>query len=388
MSLWLTFLLALSRISAAKVRSALTMLGIIIGVGAVVTLTAVGQGAQQGIDSSLASLGANQITVSATTATGLEEKDAAAIAEIEGVLKVSTEVRSAGNASYGGESTPVGIIGVSSTYTDLGNPNVALGAFLPSSPALQNSRTIVVSAKGADELGFTESSLGDEIRLDGVLFTVVGVLDDADGFGSGANVYITQDAARSLFSKSPYLSAIRVQAVSQEAVSPVEFRVEQFLRYSKNVQSDEDATFSIFNQAALQDTIRTVTGTLGILITGIAGISLVVGGIGIMNIMLVSVRERTREIGVRRAIGATQAQILTQFLMEAVVLSFLGGFIGLTIGQLASFAFANLGGWEFFIDPTTVFVALGFSALVGVVFGVWPARTAAKLQPVEALRFE
>jgi putative ABC transport system permease protein len=388
MTLWLTFLLALSRISAAKVRSALTMLGIIIGVSAVVALTAVGQGAQQGIDSSLASLGANQITVSSRTPTGLEEKDATAIADIEGVLQVSTEVRSGGNASYGTQSTAVGIIGVSSLYTELANPNVAIGSFLPSSPGLQNTRTVVVSARGADSLGFTENSIGDQIRLDGVAFTVVGVLDDADGFGSGATVYITQDAARSIFSKSPYISAIRVQAVSQEAVSPVEYRVEQFLRYSKNVQEDDDATFSIFNQAALQDTIKTVTGTLGILITGIAGISLVVGGIGIMNIMLVSVRERTREIGVRRAIGATQSQILTQFLMEAVVLSFLGGLIGLIIGQLASFAFANLGGWEFFIDPTTVFVALGFSALVGVIFGVWPARTAAKLQPVEALRFE
>ena len=168
----------------------------------------------------------------------------------------------------------------------------------------------------------------------------------------------------------------------------MEYRVEQFLRYSKGVTEDDKATFSIFNQAALQDTIKTVTGTLGILITGIAGISLVVGGIGIMNIMLVSVRERTREIGVRRAIGAKQSQILTQFLMEAVVLSLLGGFIGLVIGQLASLAFANLGGWDFFIDPGTVVVAMGFSALVGVVFGVWPARTASKLQPVDALRFE
>ena len=124
------------------------------------------------------------------------------------------------------------------------------------------------------------------------------------------------------------------------------------------------------------------------MITGIAGISLVVGGVGIMNIMLVSVRERTREIGVRRAIGARQSQILTQFLMEAVVLSLLGGFIGLVIGQLSSYGFSVLGGWDFFIDPTTVIVALGFSGLVGVVFGVWPARTASKLQPVDALRFE
>jgi putative ABC transport system permease protein len=388
MNLWLTFRLALSRITAAKVRSALTMLGIIIGVGAVVALTAVGQGAQQGIDSSLESLGANQITVSASTPTGLAEKDAAAIAEIEGVLKVSTEVRTLGSIGYGSESISATIIGVSPEYENLGNPDLAIGAFLPTSPGLQNSRVVVMSARGADELGFTKESIGDTVRVDGLAFTVIGVLDDADGFGSGANVYITQDAARSLFSKSPFLSVIRIQAESQEAVSPVEYRVESFLRYSKNVRNDDDATFIIFNQAALQDTIRTVTSTLGILITGIAGISLVVGGIGIMNIMLVSVRERTREIGVRRAIGARQSQILTQFLMEAVVLSTLGGLIGLTIGQLASYGFSVLGGWDFFIDPTTVFVALGFSALVGVVFGVWPARTAAKLQPVDALRFE
>jgi putative ABC transport system permease protein len=388
MTLWLTFRLALSRIAAAKVRSGLTMLGIIIGVGAVVALTAVGQGAQQGIDESLASLGANQITVSATTTTGLDENDAAAIAEIEGVLQVSTQVNSSGTASYGSESVTVGISGVSPEYDSLANPTISLGTFLPSSPGLQNTRTIVVSAVGADELGFTVDSIGDQIRLDGVAFTVVGLLDDADGFGSGANVFITQEAARSLFSKSPYLSRISIQAVSQEAVSPVEYRVEQFLRYSKGVTKDEDATFTIFNQAALQDTIQTVTGTLAILITGIAGISLVVGGVGIMNIMLVSVRERTREIGVRRAIGAKRSEILTQFLIEAVVLSLLGGLIGLVIGQLASYGFSILGGWDFFIDPTTVFVALGFSALVGIVFGVWPARTASQLQPVEALRFE
>jgi putative ABC transport system permease protein len=388
MNLWLTFRLSLSRIAAAKVRSGLTMLGIIIGVGAVVALTAVGQGAQQGIDDSLASLGANQITVSATTPTGLEEIDAEAIGGIEGVLKISTQVNSFGTASYGSESVGVGIVGVSASYFDVANPDVALGTFLPSSPGLQDTRTVVVSAEGASDLGFAVSTIGEQIRLDGVAFTVVGVLDDADGFGAGANVYITQESARSLFSKSPYLSSISIQAVSQEAVDPVEYRVEQFLRYSKGVVNDDDATYSIFNQAALQDTIKTVTGTLGILITGIAGISLVVGGIGIMNIMLVSVRERTREIGVRRAIGARQSQILTQFLMEAVVLSVLGGLIGLTIGQLASYGFSVLGGWDFFIDPTTVVVAMGFSALVGVVFGVWPARTASKLQPVEALRFE
>ena len=388
MNLWLIFRMALQRIRAAKVRSALTMLGIIIGVGAVVALISVGQGAQQGIDQSLATLGANQISVTATTPTGLTEQDAEALADIEGVLRISTEVRGRGSVSFGSKQENFGLIGVSQTYADLANPNMAIGSFLSTATAAQTARTAVLSARAADRLDLMASDIGREISVNGIAFQIVGVLDDADGFGSGGNVYITQTVARSLFAKSPYVTLINIQAVSKDAVSPVEFRVEQFLRFSKAVTSDDDATFTIFNQAALQDTIETVTGTLGLLITGIAGISLVVGGIGIMNIMLVSVRERTREIGVRRAIGAKQSQVLSQFLMEAVVLSMLGGLIGLILGQAASFAFSRLGDWDFFIDPTTVGLALGFSAGVGILFGVWPARTAAKLQPVDALRFE
>jgi putative ABC transport system permease protein len=364
------------------------MLGIIIGVGAVVALISVGQGAQQGIDQSLATLGANQISVTATTPTGLTEQDAEALEEIEGVLRVSTEVRGSGSVIFGSQQENFGIIGVSATYQELANPDVAIGSFLSSASAAQTGRAVVLSAIAADDLGLVATDIGREVSINGIGFQIIGVLDDADGFGSGGNVYVTQTVARSLFAKSPYVSLIRVQAESKEAVSPVEYRVEQFLRFSKGVKSDDEATFSIFNQAALQDTIETVTGTLGLLITGIAGISLVVGGIGIMNIMLVSVRERTREIGVRRAIGARQGQILTQFLVEAVVLSLMGGLIGLILGQLASFAFSRLGDWDFFIDPSTVALALGFSGAVGIIFGVWPARTAAKLQPVEALRFE
>ena len=388
MTLWLIFRLALQRIRAAKVRSALTMLGIIIGVGAVVALISVGQGAQQGIDQSLSTLGANQISITATTPTGLTEQDAAALEDIEGILRVSTEVRGQGSVVYGSKQESFGIIGVSPTYEELANPDVAIGTFLSTAASAQSGRAVVLSAQAADRLELEPADIGQEISVNGIAFQIAGVLDDADGFGAGGNVYVTQAVARSLFAKSPYVSLIRIQAESKEAVSPVEYRVEQFLRYSKGVKNDDEATFTIFNQAALQDTIETVTGTLGLLITGIAGISLVVGGIGIMNIMLVSVRERTREIGVRRAIGARQSQILAQFLMEAVVLSLMGGLIGLILGQLASFGLSRLGDWDFFIDPGTVGLALGFSAAVGIIFGVWPARTAARLQPVDALRFE
>jgi len=385
---WLILRMALQRIRASKMRSALTMLGIIIGVTSVVALISVGQGAQQGIDESLADLGANQISVTATTPDGLQDSDVANIAALPNVLRVSSEVRSNGSASFEGNETTLGLIGVSPGYEAISTPTVASGRFLPAAPGAQSARVAVLSAVAADELGMRFDNLGDEFRINGVAFQFIGVLDDADGFGGGGNVYITQTAARSLFAKSPYVSVINVQATAKETVDSVEQGVESYLRAEKGFVDDEDAEFIIFNQAALQDAVNTVTGTLSLLITGIAGISLVVGGIGIMNIMLVSVRERTREIGVRRAIGATQGQILVQFLMEAVVLSLLGGFIGLVIGELASFGLSRLGDWDFFIDPATVTLALGFSAFVGIVFGVWPARTAAKLQPVDALRFE
>lgn len=388
MTLSLILRMSLQRLWASKTRSALTMLGIIIGVTAVVTLISVGQGAQQGIDESLADLGANQISVTATTPDGLTDQDVENISQIEGVLRVSSEARSNGSASFEGNDTRLGLIGVSPGYVAIATPTIGSGRFLPDEPNAQSARVAVLSAVAANDLGMGFDDLGKQFRINGVAFQFIGVLDDADGFGGGGNVYITQTAARSLYAKSPYVSVINIQAVDKESVDPVEASVESYLRIAKGFVDDDDAEFIIFNQAGLQDAVNTVTGTLSLLITGIAGISLVVGGIGIMNIMLVSVRERTREIGVRRAIGATQGQILIQFLMEAVVLSLLGGFIGLVIGQLASFGLANLGNWDFFIDPGTVALALGFSAFVGIVFGVWPARTAAKLQPVEALRFE
>lgn len=380
--------LATQRIWASKLRSALTMLGIVIGVTAVVTLISVGQGAQQGINDSLAGLGANQISVTATTPDGLQDQDMENISTIQGVLRVSSEVRSNGNASFEGNETGVALIGVSPGYETIATPTVGSGRFLPEDSASQSSRVVVLSAVAASELGVGFDDLGREIRVNGVAFQVIGVLDDAAGFGGGGNALMTQTAARSLFAKSPYVSVINIQAVDKDSVASVESAVESYLRVSKGFVDDDDAEFIIFNQAALQDAVNTVTGTLSLFITAIAGISLVVGGIGIMNIMLVSVRERTREIGVRRAIGATQGQILTQFLLEAVLLSVLGGLIGLIIGLVASFGLSQVGGWDFFIDPGTVGLALGFSAFVGIVFGVWPARTAAKLQPVEALRFE
>jgi putative ABC transport system permease protein len=230
--------------------------------------------------------------------------------------------------------------------------------------------------------------LGQTVKLNGQDFRLVGVLDDQAGFGTNGRVYVTLDSARKLFSQYPYVSSIVVQAETPEAVDALQIATDKLLRERYGLSSETDARYTITNQASLIAAVSSITDTLGLLLTGIAGISLVVGGIGIMNIMLVSVRERTREIGVRRAIGAKQSNILTQFLIEAIVLSLAGGVVGLILGEIAAYLLAIIGDWVFSIQLETILLALGFSLVVGVVFGVWPARTAAKLEPIDALRFE
>jgi putative ABC transport system permease protein len=380
--------LAFTRIFATKMRSFLTMLGVIIGVSSIVALTSIVSGATSGITESIASLGAQQVTVSASSATALTEADATAIESLDTVDVVSTTVSGQGTAVHGTTSSALGITGVSANYVTTAAPELAIGSFLTTFPGSEVTRTVVLSAKGANDLGITDSDVPSEIMLDGHPFELVGVLDDAGGFGSRGTAYVSLESARGLFAQSPYVSSITVQAASTDDVSSVEAAADSLLRSRYGLGADDDAQFSTSNQSSLISTLDSVVGTLSLLLGGIASISLVVGGIGIMNIMLVSVRERTREIGVRRAIGAKQRQILAQFLIEAIVLSIVGGLVGLAIGLGVSALIAAIAGWAFTISGSTVALALGFSAIVGVVFGVWPARTAARLQPVDALRFE
>jgi putative ABC transport system permease protein len=388
MNFFASLRLALTRIWAAKTRSALTMLGVVIGVASLVALTSIAQGATSGINSSLSSLGANQVTVVSTTPAGLQERDAELIASLSHVKAVSFQVEGPGVLAINGKEVSTSITGVSSDYAAIAEPELALGSFLPTSDKLQDSTVVVISAQAAQELNFTTEQIGQTLSVAGLPFTVIGVLDDADGIGSQATAYITADAARKFLSQAPYVSRIKVQADSKDSVDAVQSAIEFTVRRAYHLPADADANFTITNQASLQSTVGSITATLNLLMVGISSISLVVGGIGIMNIMLVSVRERTREIGVRRAIGASRRQILNQFLIEAVVLSMVGGLIGLLIGTGFAFLLAQLLDWEFIVGTSTIITALAFSGLVGVVFGVWPARSAARLQPVEALRFE
>ncbi len=380
--------LALNRIWATKVRSLLTMLGVVIGVAAIVALTSIVDGASQGINKSLATLGTNQLNITAMAPDALSEQDAYALAELDGVSVMFVQTQNQGTIATDDSRVNANLVGVSARYFEAVKPELALGFYLSDSTFAASAKDVVFGADAANDLGLTASMLGQTVKLNGQDFRLVGVLDDQAGFGTNGRVYVTLDAARKLFSQYPYVSSIVVQAETPEAVDALQLATDKLLRERYGLGSETDARYTITNQASLIAAVSSITDTLGLLLTGIAGISLVVGGIGIMNIMLVSVRERTREIGVRRAIGAKQSNILTQFLIEAIVLSLAGGVVGLILGEIAAYFLAIIGDWVFSIQLETVLLALGFSLVVGVVFGVWPARTAAKLEPIDALRFE
>jgi putative ABC transport system permease protein len=383
-----TAALALNRIWATKIRSLLTMLGVVIGVAAIVALTSIVDGASQGINKSLATLGTNQLNITALAADSLTEQDAEALGALENVSVMFVQSQNQGTIATVDNRVNARLVGVSAKYFEAVKPEIAIGSYLSSSSFAATAKDVVFGADAANDLGLTSDMLGKTVKLNGQDFRLVGVLDDQAGFGTSGRVYVPIDSARKLFSQYPYVSSIVIQANTPEQVDTLQLQADVLLRERYGLGEDTTARYTITNQASLIAAVGSITATLGLLLTGIAAISLIVGGIGIMNIMLVSVRERTREIGVRRAIGAKQSNILTQFLIEAIVLSLAGGVVGLILGEIAAFFLAIIGDWVFSIRLDTIGLALGFSLLVGVVFGVWPARQAAKLEPIDALRFE
>ncbi len=394
--------LAVSRLGAARLRAVLTMLGIIIGVGSIVALVAVAQGATSGITSRITSLGTNLLTVQpgsttsgfvrlgAGTATTLTLADATAIAGLSDVAAVAPEVSTQAVVVAGDKNTTTTIAGTTADFLAVRTYSIWQGSFLTDVAVASKLRVAVLGSTTADDLGLGADAIGSDILVGGIPFRVVGILQAKGTSGVGSQddqVLIPITTAQRYFISGTTVRSIAVSVASADAIDLTKARLTALLEERHGTDGTND-DFNISDQAQLLDTFSSVTGLLTLLLAGIASISLVVGGIGIMNIMLVSVRERTREIGIRKAIGARGSDIMLQFLVEALVLCLLGGLIGIALGVAASAVIGAIAGWGFFFNPLTVVVAVGFSLAVGVVFGVWPARQAARLDPITALHYE
>ena len=388
--------LALSRLRTSRMRAALTMLGVIIGVASVVALVGVGQGTTSNITSSLANLGTNLLTINPTTqgsdgSTSLSLEDAGAIAELDSVAGVAPEVSTSLTVSAGDESSTTTIVGTTAAYATVRAYDVWQGTFLTDVSVDRELRVAVLGASAAETLGLDADDLGTEISIGGIPFQVIGILQPKGGSGfqdPDDQVIVPVAAVQKYFVGGDSVRTIGVSVSPTADMTATNADITALLRQRHEIASGSDDDFSIFDQTQLLDAASSISGTLTLLLGGIASISLVVGGIGIMNIMLVSVRERTREIGIRKAVGARGRDILAQFLVEALTLSLLGGLIGIAVGLGVSAVIGQIAGWGFAFSPTTVIAAVLFSLLVGVVFGVWPARQAARLDPIGALRYE
>ncbi|HEX8026241.1 MAG TPA: ABC transporter permease [Candidatus Limnocylindrales bacterium] len=388
--------LALSRLRTARIRAALTMLGVIIGVASVVALVGVGQGTTSQITSQLNSLGTNLLTISPTgrngSSTTLSLADAEAISQLDGVAAVEPELSTSGVVGAGTTTTSTTVIGTSTAYMSVRAYDMWQGTFLTDTAEATALRQVVLGATVATNLGLTAEAVGSNVSINGLAFEVVGIMQPKGGSGfqdPDNEVLIPIGTAQKYFAGSGGSVRTIGLSVSPSAdMTAVSDSITSLLETRHGIAAGGTDDFSIITQAQLLQTAATISGTLELLLGGIASISLVVGGIGIMNIMLVSVRERTREIGIRKAIGARARDILSQFLIEALTLSLLGGLIGIAIGLAVSAGIARFAGWAFHVDPATIALATVFSLVVGIVFGVWPARQAARLDPIAALRYE
>jgi len=413
MKLSKAFLAALNNLSANKLRSALTILGIVIGVAAVIALTSIGRGVEVSITSQIESVGTNLLFVSpgriqqqgafsaVGSAASLTLDDAEAIAQASSVTGVSPIIESRVQVVYLSQNTNSELLGVTPSYLWVSNFELADGEFISDSNVTARSTVAVIGSAVADALfGGEAGAVGQTIRLNGQPYRVIGVLASKGGTGFGNQddrVLVPLTTAQTrltgprFFGGSNSVSLINVQVASADQVDQAIEEISAILRERHNVvEGDED--FSIQSQEDILAASTQISDTLTLFLGGIAAISLVVGGIGIMNIMLVSVTERTREIGIRKAVGARRRDILMQFLLESATLSLIGGVIGIVLGWVASQLIGAIQLGTSGITPVvgldTVLMATAFSMAVGLFFGVYPATRAASLNPIEALRYE
>jgi putative ABC transport system permease protein len=384
--------MAIKSIVGNKVRSFLTMLGVIIGVASVIAAVAFAQGSTKSITSSLEGMGTNLIQISIT---GRNSNRNVSYSELQKfaeensneIAAVAPQISGSVTVKYGTKTTDTSLIGTSSEYEIIRNKHVQSGRFLLSMDNDYKQKVALIGTRVVSEVFAGKNPLGQNIKISGQVFKVVGVLEqkaNAQDQSDDDQVIIPVTVAQRL-NRDANIRSFSVQAATPEAVNGVMDKLNKFLT---KIYKDETA-FRVFNQTQILDTLNTVTGALMVVLGGIAAISLVVGGIGIMNIMLVSVTERTREIGIRKAIGAKRKNILIQFLIEAVMVTGIGGIIGVIIGlSIIKFIIGGLKITTPVYSPFWVTLSFGISLLVGVIFGMFPAYKAAKLNPIDALRFE
>ena len=395
---------ALGAIRANMLRSFLTTLGIIIGVSAVIAMVALGEGAQRNVEEQISRMGTNVLTiradrrrfggVSTADTEDLRVDDAEALkSESGGLLTISPEISSRVQLSYLRWNSNNQVRGVWPEYFGMYNLNIEYGEIFDQGHVQGRRRVAVLGFSVSEALGTPAPLLvGKTIQVRGQPFEVIGVLEEkgAAGFNRPDDeVYVpTSTAQYRVFGGRSRLSSIFAQVSSAEAMDEAYGEIDRILRREHRIRPGENVDFRIRNSSDLVETFNATTQTFTLLLAGIAGISLLVGGIGIMNIMLVSVTERTREIGVRKALGATRRAILFQFLIEALVLCVMGGLMGVGVGFGGAEVLTRTQGWETVVSPNIVIAAVLFSAGIGLFFGIWPAQRAAKLDPIDALRYE
>lgn len=400
-----------SALTSNKVRTSLTMLGIIIGISSVISMVAIGQGAQSSIQTSIQSIGSNLIIVSpgatrsfgygASTGRGashtLTVDDVTAISnEIQNISAISPEMSGRYQVTAKGTNTNTSIIGAESAYITVHNVAIDQGNFISDSDVSGRAKvavigpTVMTDLFGAD--ADSASTVGQIIRINGMEFKIIGVTKSkgGSGFGNQDDMIFIPFTTDQLFlvGDSTYISSLSISASNSNVMTQVQQDITDLLLSRHKISNPASADFNVLNQADIVSAASSVAGTFTILLGAVAGISLVVGGIGIMNMMLTTVTERTREIGLRKAIGAKKHDINVQFLAEAIALTMIGGTIGVILGWAVSYFVAAFGLLQTQVSISSILLAFGVSAAIGIIFGYYPARRAANLNPIEALRYE
>jgi putative ABC transport system permease protein len=399
-----TIAVAFQSIRANKLRAVLTMLGIIIGVGAVITMVALGSGAQKAVEDRIAALGANVLTVFAgqgmrggiriTDRTILSTDDYEALLRDASLLQaVVPEMQQSLQVKYGNQNSNINIVGTTTNYVEVRNYTVPHGRMFTAGDDEARQRYAVLGAAVPRMLGANPAAMINQtVQIRGINFEIIGILSEKGAAGGWSNpdeqILIPLQTARYRVFGSDRLRSMAVQVADGVPIEQGMVDLERVLRREHKIRPGQENDFTIRNQQDLLATQQQTTQVFTTLLASIAAVSLLVGGIGIMNIMLVSVTERTREIGVRKALGATRANIMPQFLVEALALCLVGGALGVLLGVGAAVTLARVMQWNTLISPAAVTIAFGFSALVGLFFGIWPARRAARLDPNVALWYE